>query len=72
VTVTDSAGKTVALGSLQDGKAAGIDSCAFFFTVKDVPDGIKFYGVEITHRGIVQYSSAQMKAGPVLSLGNAG
>ena len=68
VVVKDAAGKTVALGSLKAGK--GLDGeCAFLFTVNDVPDGLKFYGVEISHRGTVQYTQAQMKKGPTLSLG---
>lgn len=68
VVIKDAAGKTVALGSLKGGK--GLEGeCAFFFTVKDVPDGLKFYGVEVSHRGTVQYTLAEMKKGPTLSLG---
>lgn len=72
VSIRDAAGKTIGLGSLLKGKSVGDNTCAFFFTIKDVPDGEKFYGVEVTHRGVVQYTPKQMKAGPVMSLGDGG
>lgn len=71
VTVTNADGKTIGLGSMSKGKTVGTaDLCAFFFTVPGVPDGRSFYGIEVTHRGVVQYTLKQMKAGPVLTLGD--
>ena len=71
VVITDPAGKTIALGALGDGRVAAGDSttCDFPFTVPDVPAGAKFYGVEIAHRGIVQFPEAQMKNDPQMTLG---
>lgn len=71
VVITDAAGKTIALGKLDEGRSIpdANDECAFFFTVKNVPDGQKFYGIEVSHRGNVKYSLKEMKKGPVLSLG---
>ena len=72
VVITDAAGKTIAIGELQEGRSIpnADDECAFFFTVKDVPDGQKFYGIEVSHRGNVKYTLKEMKKGPVLSLGD--
>jgi hypothetical protein len=70
VAVKDPAGKTVALGELSEGH--NVDAgCAFLFTIKDVPSGLGIYGVEVTHRGVVQYKEATLeKNGAVLGLGN--
>lgn len=79
VVVHDSTGKVVATGQLEEGIGGpGIltDSdiafeCKFPFTLEDVPRQ-KFYGVEVSHRGTVQFSAQQVSKGPVaLSLGNS-
>jgi hypothetical protein len=71
VAVKDPSGKTVALGQLGAGKDLpdGL-GCSFPFTVTDVPSGLKIYGVEVTHRGVIQYKEAALKKdGAVMSLG---
>lgn len=61
VVVTDAAGKTIAVGSLASGlpKRDPNDdqravSCSLEFNV-DAPGGNEFYGVEVSHRGRLQY-----------------
>lgn len=74
VTVSDAAGKTIALGELGPGKvvSAGdvVGGCQFRFTVKDVPAGQKFYGVEVSHRGVVRYTADDAHERIVLSIGS--
>lgn len=70
VTIKDPSGKAVAIGELGAGKDIGDSNCAFLFTVKDVPAGLGIYGVEVTHRGVVQYKEAALKKdGAVMGLG---
>lgn len=69
VVVSDSAGKTVALGQLGAGSWKRGVGCIFLFTVADVPAGEKFYGLEVSHRGRVQYTAAQLAAPVELSIG---
>lgn len=70
VTIYDDAGKIVGTGHLGNSTIIGGVSCEFAFSV-DVPDGKPFYQVEVTHRGKVTYSAADVKAGNVqLSLGS--
>lgn len=70
VTVTDASRKTIALGSLGAGHSDGFQLfCIYRFVVTDVPAGLKFYGVEVSHRGSVQFTGAQLKKGVALSLG---
>jgi len=75
VVVTDDAGKTLALGQLGDGKLTlpdpqewGTRSCAFPFTVQ-APGGHSFYGVEVTHRGVVRYTAEQVRQPVEMSIG---
>ncbi len=64
-------GKTVAVGSLDQGVSGdGNTSCTFSFSIADEPGGSKFYSVEVTHRGAMQYSEDQLKSGVGLSLGS--
>lgn len=71
VTVSDSSGKTVALGELSGGRVRS-GACVFDVTVEDVPAGNRFYKVEVTHRGNVQYSEDEMRNGQVsLVLGDS-
>lgn len=73
VVVTDEAGTTIALGRLRDSSPyveAGVGiTCTFHFAIHDVPSGKKFYGVEISHRGRVQYTEDQLGAPLRLNLG---
>lgn len=54
VTVSDATGATIALGRLDSGRIGG-GNCNFTFEVADVPTGKRFYGIEISHRGVVKY-----------------
>jgi len=69
VTVTDQSGKTIAVSELEQGMYTGSDMCVFPFKVK-VPSGKKFYGVTVSHRGMIQFTEKQMKDGPGLTLGD--
>lgn len=62
VTVYDSAGKVVASGSLGTGKPKSA-ACVFPVRVPDVPEGSKFYRVEVSHRGQITVSAGKAKAG---------
>lgn len=74
VTVRDATGQIIATGRLGMGTLAGPAvyqqdaTCRLPFTVADVPDA-DFYSVEVTHRGELSYSRADMESqGWVLSL----
>jgi hypothetical protein len=81
VVIHDAAGKVMATGELKHGKPSEFSDmdgvlteavpqkCTFAFTVHDVPAGQKFYGVEVSHRGTVNYSATQVKSAVSLSLG---
>jgi hypothetical protein len=70
VVVSDSSGKTVAIGKLGKSvmKAANLE-CVWKFVVNGVPTGQRFYKVEVGHRGEVQYTEKQLRRGIGLSLG---
>lgn len=63
VTLTDQDNKVLAVGHLN---GAG---CSYAFELDNVPTGEKFYGISVSHRGTVHFTEAEMRAGPVLSLG---
>jgi hypothetical protein len=66
IVVTDDAGRTVAVGKLGEGN--WINSyCELPFAV-DVPAGSGFYGIEVSHRGRVQYSADQLSRPLTLTL----
>lgn len=76
VVVKDRAGTVLAIGEL----AAGLVDhhptiedakiCLFLFSVFNVPAGQGIYGVEISHRGVVQFNEADLFAGEAqLTLG---
>ncbi|MEU4578946.1 hypothetical protein [Nonomuraea sp. NPDC023979] len=69
VVVTDAAGKTIALGELSAGSWKRNVGCIFLFNVEDVPAGEKFYGVEVSHRGRVQYTAGQLAEPLALDIG---
>ena len=65
VKVSDSAGKVIGLGELEPGVARqtnegqqGTNVCVFDFTVSDVPEGDGIFGVEVSHRGVIQFTRA--------------
>lgn len=63
VTLTDQDNKVLAVGHLDGG------GCSYQFELDQVPTGEKFYGITVSHRGTVHFTEAEMRAGPVLSLG---
>jgi hypothetical protein len=61
VVVTDGASRTIALGQLGDGSWNSVNGvCVFDFSVTGVPAGHLFYGIEVSHRGRLQYTAEQM------------
>lgn len=64
VTVYDAAGTVIAASELvlSDFDSAA-RSCSFDISVDNVPDGERFYQVEISHRGKVQLSAEEAKSG---------
>jgi len=74
VVVTNPAGVTVAIGHLGDGEpmsdpgATIAYGCALPFSVT-APAGLGFYGVEISHRGRVQYGEKDVQQALSLTLG---
>lgn len=67
VVITDDTGKTVGVGSLGAGSWIGAH-CEWPFEV-EVPGGSAFYGVEVSHRGRVQYPADRLNEPVTLSLG---
>jgi hypothetical protein len=71
VTVYDAAGKVDAVGAITKPYSLGVQGCSFSIVVPDVPDGEKFYQVEVTHRGKITVPADEARTGMVsLSLGN--
>jgi hypothetical protein len=69
VTIFDASGTTIATSTLDKGTptdAVG-SSCLFTFEAQ-VPSG-DFYAIEVSHRGKVTFTKAEMHDGPVLTLG---
>ncbi|MCU7825922.1 hypothetical protein KSNIM_30625 [Kitasatospora sp. DSM 101779] len=62
VTVYDATGQVIATGHLNTGARSGL-TCRFPVWVSNVPDGPKFYQVEISHRGKITLSADDAKAG---------
>lgn len=58
VTVRDAGGSIVGMGALEGGTLS-TDGCTFTFGVQEVPPS-DFYSVEVSHRGPVNYSSADL------------
>ena len=64
VTVKNEAGTIIASGALGSGVSDPVYptvACNFAFTVKGVPQA-KFYSVEVSHRGAITYSAADLAA----------
>lgn len=53
VVISDDAGRTLAITSLGRGRFNASLQCSFPFHAR-VPAGLGFYGVEVTHRGVVK------------------
>lgn len=72
VTVSDETGTLIAKGRLTEsfGTASSSGYCGFAFTVPDVPTGMKYYQVEVSHRGSLSYTEDEAADGVELSLGN--
>ncbi|MBC3190987.1 hypothetical protein H7X46_07920 [Pseudonocardia sp. C8] len=68
VTVYDAEGGVVGTGQLEPG-AGSYGQCTFFFEVRDVPRS-DFYLVEVSHRGKVPYSAAEVAEGIRMSIGS--
>lgn len=59
VIVLDDAGATLQITSLTAGKYDALGQCSFSFATT-VPTGKTFYGIEVTHRGVVKEAAADM------------
>lgn len=68
ITVTDATGAVIAIGALGAGEATG-KACEFSFTINGVPSGEGFYGIEISHRGVLRYAEGDLDGPLTLSLG---
>jgi len=67
VVITDRSGATVAVGQL--GRGSRINSyCELPFNL-DVPGGSDFYGIEVSHRGVLQYPRDRLVDPLVVTLG---
>lgn len=80
VTVTNSSGTVIGNGTLsydtnqssaQSNIQPGMSVCIYRFAVT-VPGGLSRYGITISHRGTIWFTSAQMTKGPGLSLSSGG
>lgn len=69
VTIKDETGTVVALGNLDPGHTIEPAKCTFGFSVVSVPEGKKFYSVEVAHRGEVRYTRADLSEPLTLTLG---
>lgn len=69
VLVQDSAGQTLATGSLAAGKRdPSSGACLMPFSVPGVQDGLSSYSVTISHRGTQVFTSANAHSGVVLTI----
>jgi hypothetical protein len=62
VTVTDTAGRVIALGRLDAGTPTQPSEydCDFAFHVEDVPV-VAIYGIEVSHRGVQRFSQRDLE-----------
>ncbi|MGW2896830.1 hypothetical protein ACWDAO_19990 [Streptomyces sp. NPDC001212] len=65
VTVYSADGKVLATGELQEGVPGSTD-CAFPFAADGVPEGEKFYQVEVEHSGKKPVPAEEARGGDVL------
>lgn len=69
VVISDASSTTLAVGQLGMGYYGTASKCLFPFSV-EVKGGQDFYGVEVGHRGRLQYSAADVAEPMSLSLGD--
>lgn len=62
VTIHDPTGKVIATGALEEGHGVDGVGCLFNWRIPKAPKE-KFYGVEISHRGTVNFKTAEIKGG---------
>ncbi|MET9886261.1 hypothetical protein ABZZ20_24625 [Streptomyces sp. NPDC006430] len=62
VNVTGADGTLVATGELEGGKKAAL-GCEFPFTIEGIPQGSKFYTVEVSHRGGLTQTEDELRSG---------
>lgn len=67
VVISDDAGTTLAIATLDPGTSTASGVCQFPFTTHVVA-GKHFYGITVTHRGMVKFAETGMSA-PVLTIG---
>lgn len=70
VTVTDGDGNVVALGELAAGTARGYGVCVWEFRIDGIPTGRRFYGVEVSRRGMLRVSESELGDPLTLTLGS--
>lgn len=69
VRITDRDGTLIGLGAITEGVVTDSDNgklrdaCLMFWRVDDVPRFQQFYGVEVSHRGIIQATEAELLGG---------
>ncbi|HEX4432838.1 MAG TPA: hypothetical protein VHZ96_26430 [Frankiaceae bacterium] len=59
VVISDDAGHTLAITQLGQGQIDNSYRCRFKFAAS-VPAGKHFYGVEVTHRGVVKFAESEL------------
>jgi hypothetical protein len=69
VTVSDESGTLLAKGTIESSRGDKT-SCVLTFKAFDVPAGAKFYKLEISHRGEMSYTEAEVKRGVDVSIGD--
>lgn len=69
VTIKNESGTLLAKGAI-DSSRGDDTSCILAFKVFDVPAGARFYKLEISHRGEMSYTEAEVKQGVDVSLGD--
>lgn len=70
VVIADGSGATLAIGNVLVTTLISANQCDLAFSVTGVPSGKSFYGVTVSHRGTIQFTEAQLKAGPALTIGS--
>lgn len=78
VLVTDATGKKLAVGALAAGRTGDFTAnsdgtqragaCSLDFAVPGIPRGVGPYGIEVSHRGVQNYTEAQLDRGVTLGL----
>lgn len=69
VTITDDNGKVLKAVPLSGGRQEATGVCTFTFKAA-ISGTSSNYGISVSHRGVVDFSRAQMVLGPALTLGD--